>query len=280
MFHVNLDLGDLLDLADLKDIVKKTGTDVAKQMATAIHGHAIELANERLKTRRKIFVDALKVFPATDGDDSTWIVSLDAKVRWVDDGQSEHNMLDDLLSSKKAKTAKDGHKYVIVPFDHSPGKGTTGATPAQQDLISTIKKELKKQKIPFGKIERDPSGNPKLGLLHRLNIMNQPTKDAEGPGMGKGPVGSVRQGPTGVPFLQGINVYQSEHTDGNGETRVKRSVMTFRVASDKHRNQGDRWDHPGTKPVSIMEDSLKWAEEQWSSQIAPALKEALIAKLG
>jgi hypothetical protein len=260
---VNVDLSEVGELLNLGKALKSATDEAARDLAAMTHAKAAELAGERLHSRRKMFVDALKYYQIQE---DLWVVSLDAKARWIDDGQSQHSMLDALLASPKAKRAKDGSKYLVVPFDHSPGQGKTQVTPADQDLINVIKGELKRRGVPFGKVETDSAGQAKIGRLHSFDIGSKPLKTDEGPGMGKGPVGSVRQGPTGTPFLQGVNVYQGKGKDG----KVKRAIMTFRVASSKHKSQ-QRWEHPGNAGVNIMDDAAKWAVDTFEKDIAPGV---------
>ena len=47
--------------------------------------------------------------------------------------------------------------------------------------------------------------------------------------------------------------------------------MTFRIASSKHRGQQGRWDHPGTSPVNIFDESVEWARRHWEEKVAPAV---------
>jgi hypothetical protein len=227
-----------------------------------------ELAAQKLHTRRKMFVDNLKYHKV---DDATYVVVLDKKVSWIDDGQTPWSMLESLLGSKKAKRAKDGSRYIVIPFDHSPGKGKTNATAAQQDLINTVKTELKKRGIPFGKIEKDAQGNAKMGRLHSFDIMNAPTKKDPGPGQRRGPVGEVMQGNTGNPFLQGVTVYQSQGKNG----KPQRNILTFRVASSKHQKDA-KWEHPGNAPVNIMEQAAEWALNTFVTEIADGIIDSAI----
>jgi hypothetical protein len=188
-------------------------------------------------------------------------------------------MLDALLASPKAKTSKDGSRYLTVPFDHSPGKGKTGTTPAGKTLIDTIKNELKSRGIPFGKIEKGPDGKPLLGNLHSIDITKEPPKTGEGPGQGKGPIGDVRQGPTGIPFLQGIRISQKSVKDPKtGKEGVKRSIMTFRTASSKMKGTG-RWVHPGLDPKNMMEEGAHWASDQWARIIGPEMVKNVVSKV-
>lgn len=268
MIGINIDISSLQGLLDITDNLQSAAASASRTMASMIRGKAVELANQKLHSRRKMYVDGLSI---KEGDDGVWLVSLNAKVRFIDDGKSEWNMLEDLLKSPKAKTAKDGSKYLIVPFDHSPGQGPASTTPAQQDIMSEIKSELKKRNIPFSKIEKDQDGNAKMGRLHSFDITKAPLKMVDGPGMGHGPIGDARQGPTGVPFLQNVSIYQGK--DQNGKT--KRSIMTFRVASSKHKDQG-RWDHPSVAPTPILEEATEWAMKEFEKEIGPAIMSKIL----
>ncbi len=235
-----------------------------------------EEAGKRLHTRRQMYIDKVTHFQVND---DTWVVNLDASVRWIEDGLPERNMLDDLLKSKSAKTAKDGSKYVVVPFNHGP-KGQTEMTPAQKNLLDTIKGELKQRKISYGSMEM-AGGKPKTGMLHGFDIQNSPIKQTNSPGTGAGPVGKVMQGPTGIPLLQGIRVYQYPvPTSKLGKTEksgFKRMIMTFRVASSKHKNEPGRWDHPGLPAIKLMDEAYDWAKSTWEKDVVPQLMLQLAA---
>lgn len=280
MLHLNLDIGEILDLAEMKGVVNQAMQQAARDLAKMTEAKVKDLARQRLHSRYDKYIEGLSTFEVTK---DVWVVNLSAKVRWIEDGQDEFSMLDHLLASKKAKTAKDGSKYVVVPFDQGPGKGPKaegGASgQANQDLIATIKAEMKRRKIPFSKVEKNAGGLPQIGRLHEFNITERPIKTEDGPGQGKGPIGQVRQGPTGIPFLQGVNVYQTLYKDKDGNDRVRRSIVTFRTASSKHQGSG-RWDHPGNDAVNIMEEALEWARREWETTIEPEVRESIYASLG
>ena len=274
MLFVNCDVSALADLSNMSSNAEKAIQDAVRDLSAMTHGKALEFANELLHSRRQMFVDALHYSQVSD---DTWVISLDAKMRWIDDGMEPHDMKPALLASKKAKTAADGSKYLVVPFNHGPGKGATSTTPAQHDLISTIKTEMKSRGIPFGKLEKGDDGLPKTGKLHSFNIMQSPTKTHEGPGQGRGPIGSVRQGKTGIPFLQGVNVYQSKVKGADGAEKVKKSIMTFRIVSSKQSN--DVWSHPGLEPVLIFEKTADWAQATFDKDIAPAIISKILSSM-
>ncbi len=294
MLGVNIDISAFKDLAEgLEGALKKACSDASRDLAAATHAKAVEIANEKLHSRRQPYIEALKL--SQEGD--VWVLSLAASARWIEDGMPPHNMLDDLLASPNAKGAKDGSRYVIVPFEHGPGKGPGNDTKEHQDLVNTLKQQMKKGvldldaqdktkrvKIPWGGIERDDQGRPKLGRLHRFNINDSPLKTQEGPGQGRGPIGDVRQGPNmrqragggpaggGNPFLQGVAVYQKLDDKG----AVKRSVMTFRIASSNQQGESI-WDHPGLEAVGIMDEAWTWAMDQVETLILPKLIETVWA---
>lgn len=226
-----------------------------------------------------MYIDALSLRE----EQGTFILSLDASVDFIESGMPQHNMLEALLASPKAQTALDGSRYLVIPFKQGPGKGATNTPASTLGLVEAVKAEMKKRKIPLAGIERDDQGRPKLGKLHTFSV-HGPMKTHEGPGQGWGPLGEPRQGPNerqkvgggpgggGTPFLAGVAVYQ---TAGEGG-KVSKSVTTFRIASSKH--EPPRWNHPGTPPAHIMDDTAKWAEEQVEHML-PQIIEAVTSKL-
>ena len=256
MIMLNLNLGPLLELSDqLKAKLNKTLENAAQSLAMQAHAHLLQEVQGKLHSTREKYLDALSF---SQVNSSTWVISLDQKAMFIEEGLDEHEMIDAMLKSPKAKMARDGSRYLVVPFQHN--KGPTSQTPAQQDLTATVKKELEARQIPYGKIERDGHGKAKTGLLHSFDITKEPVKTHEGPGQGHGPVGAVRQGNTGIPFLQAVRVYQKEMKDGS----IKKSIMTFRVVSSKQRGSG-KWVHPGLEPRALMDETADWALKTWET---------------
>lgn len=263
MLTLNLDMSDVMELMTLDKKAQKAIQKAANELSAATRAHIVEEANKKLHTRRGPFIEALTHFQL---DDHTWVVNLDASARWIDEGMSEHNMLEDLLKSKKAKRAADGSTYVVIPFQHNRTKQQM--TPAQQSLAATIKKELAKVGELPNRLEMDKTGKPKMGMVRSMDIMSTPVRTSR-LDLGHGPMGQVVQSVTGIPLLQGVRVYQKPFKDPKtGAEKVGRFVMTFRIASSKHKSP--RWDHPGLEPTNLMEEGLKWAQEQWK-KIAPGL---------
>jgi hypothetical protein len=217
----------------------------------------------------------------------TYAVVLQADARWIDDGTPPHNMLEDLLASPKAKTAKDGSKYLIIPFKHSKTKTTQ--TPQQRQLLSAIQSEMKKKNISK-EVVRNSDGSPKMGLVHSFDVANPKHRKQVSPGF-QGPQGEHfqtkpkpqgQEGPGGRPYLWATRVYQNakKGADGkpkmgsDGHPEVERSTFTFRVASSKQAGKG-MWDHPGNEPLHMMEEAAEWARRQFEDTIAPELIRSL-----
>lgn len=271
--------------AQLNEAARKAGGE----LAPAVHAKVLELASTKLHARRQKFVDSLSF--KQEGPD-TWLIVLDKKARWIDDGMEPHDMIDDLLTKKSGKgkgpqRAADGSTYRVIPFFHGPGKGATTTTPAEATLQQTIKGELRKadnkltggKGIPYGKLEHGPNGQPLTGLLHSLDIEHSPRKTESGPGQGWGNIGAVRQGYTGIPFLRGIRIYQKMTKNPDGSSSVKRAVMTFRIVSSKMKGTG-RWFHPGLKPVHIFDEAHEWGLKQWDTVILPKIADWIMEQNG
>lgn len=278
MINIGLDLQGLEPFLSMDkaahDLVEKTGN----QLIAMTRAHLVEEASIKLRARREIFVNALSHFQI---DENTFVVNLDGKARWIDEGLSEHNMLEDLLGSPKAKRSKDGGSYVIVPFEQN--KGASIITPAQSNLLATIKSAMKQAQVPYGKIEKDTGGSPLQGVIHKLKVPS-PAKTHQGVGQGHGPIGQPIQGwspdgQSGTPVLKGLQVHQKTTKNAKGQDSTRRSIMTFRVASSKQEGQG-RWDHPGLPAVNLMDEAADWAVGQWDRVIAPRLIEELTERLG
>lgn len=275
MIKITLDLSELMGLEDLVENAQREMDTAGKQLAQLAHGHMLDLAQQRLRSRRSIFVENLKI----QQEDDVWVVQLDAKARWVDDGFSRREMLDDLL--KNGTTGADGvSKIKTIPFQHNTKPGDQ--TPAQGNLTDTIKREISginaqrrdagANPIEFSRIEKNADGSARLGLIHKIDINDKPLKTHSGPGQGSGPAGDVVQGKSGTPLLQGIRIYQQEvQNPVTGRKKIEKTIMTFRVASSKQRD-GSSWIHPGVERAGIFEDTEEWLKDEFERMAPDLLK--------
>lgn len=275
LLKVKFDLGVLTDLEQklsggkLTEILHQEGS----ALATQAHAHLMELASAELHSRREKFIRALKFEQVSE---HTWMLTIPEEIVWIEDGLPENfEMLDHLLRSPKARTAKDGSRYVIVPMEQNKGKADN--TDWGREIRQAVQTELKRRKIPFDKVERNQDASPKLGLLHQVAIPDtvHPLKTGEGPGQGKGPIGEPRQGKTGVEFLRGLRIYQRMGQDSLGRSKVNRHIMTFRVASSKQ-DKGRDWVHPGNAPMKFLDRTYDWAVKEWENAVKPRVTKKLL----
>lgn len=289
MFFLNLDLSHLIRFDEaLRPEAEKAMAEAARRLTAETHAHIVEQVQQRLHSTREKYLQHLS-FSQVSAD--TWVVELEPGAFFIEDGlEPGREMIDDLLNDapkpgtkpdphrpqvKKGmtKTAKDGSRYRVIPFDHS--KGPTRQTAPAQDLTDTIKKVMGNN---FSKLEMGSDGKPKKGFIKGFDIMKTPVKTAEGPGQGKGPIGKVKQGPTGIPLLQGIRVYQHPVKDKQGNVSTKKFIMTFRVVSSKMRGSG-RWVHPGIEAKHFFDDAFEWAVSQWEDKIKNEVLDQLMDRL-
>jgi len=276
--HINI--SQITDLQNaLTDDVKGKLRRAAEQLAIQTHAHVVEQANAKLRSRLRPFLQNLTFGKV--GDD-VWAITVLRPGLWIEEGRPAGEMIDDLLKAKTAKTAKDGSRYVAIPFQHN--KGPTYQTPGEAALIRTLKAALKEANIPYGKIERNPDGSPKIGLLHSLDIDTPHTNDTRDD-LGRRtyrqrmhPRPQGQAGPGGRPFLWGVRIYQRLLRDKNGKPlldkqglpRASRHIMTFRVASSKHKGTG-KWMYPGIEGKKFLDEAFEWAMKEWDTKIAPSL---------
>ena len=243
----------LRDIQADTEALAKDIHDGVRALSAMAHAHVVEEANKKLHSRQEMFTKGLRYQQI---DDHTWAIVIPASILWIEDGMEAHSMLPDLLRSPKAKVAKDGSRYVVVPFKHSdPGRqrGSSPSSAFAKQLTNQVRTEMRKRGIAYQRpIERGADGKPKLGLLHAFDIMNSPQRPH-----------------WTSPALQGVRVYQNLVKDKQGKETVRRDVMTFRVASSKH--FGQRWEHPGLIKMGFLEEAQRWALDQWSSQMLPEI---------
>lgn len=231
---------------ELKLEVEQSLTKAIANLAAMTDARVKEMASEELKTSRQPFMDSLGFEEITPG---VWIISVDESGLWVEEGiQPNKDMKPDLLS-KNFEVSKDGHRYKAIHFDY--GKAPSQLTPSAQILVSYLKQQLRKENVPFKKIERNSDGSPKVGKLHEFDFGN-PGGRMGGPGKGN------------TPAFKNLSIYQSITATGN----VRRDILTFRTVSSGPASAG-KWMHPGLQGKKFLDRAFDWALQQWESKVLP-----------
>lgn len=242
----------LIDTASIAQQMKNMALEVKKDLdkgvanlAAITHAKVAEMANSELHSTRKTLTDNLGFEEVAQG---VWVVSIDEKAFFIEEGiENNKDMKPDLLK-KGAQISKEGHKYKSIPFDY--GKAPSQLTGYAQSVVTRIRENLKKEKVPFKKIEKDAQGNPKLGKLHSFNW------GGEIPGKGN------------TPVMQRVSIYQTMTKTGN----VRRDIMTFRTVTDGPAGEG-KWIHPGLQAKKFLDRASEWATREWEDKILPEILE-------
>lgn len=284
MLKFTIDPKEVLEACqDSYQEVKKQLSKSIGDLAKATQRHVMELADSELSPNlRQIFrgkEDQHNIRLDTLSPDA-YVITLSGSAYWIEEGiPPETDMKTDkwLFKSKSTKTSKDGYRYLVIPFEHS--KGSSLQSGYEKGLTDRIKFELKAQNklrkangldsIPWSATEYDKSGKPKEGLIHEFNFSGTKAKT------------SWSNDP-----LEKLRVYQAIEKDaeGNlkktagGKTKVSRSWMTFRTASENPKPNPDtgvapkdKFIHPGYTAKKFMDKSAEWCEQEYYNKIVPAI---------
>lgn len=245
MFKLEIDISKIMDMSQLNEKARDLAEKYSQELADATYAKIADLANERLTTRLDAFMTNLKV--KKEYGAATQEITLAEKALWIEDGMEGGSMVERMLKSPKAKVGKGGKKYMTIPFTHKYG------TQVQSALFAAIKRGFDKKKLE-GKLDETKA---RLDL----NINDSPIS-TNSLKIGKGKVGGVASGVTGIPLLQGVRAYKQP----NGGYLTK----TFRTISEL--SNKDAWIHPGLQPTNILKDAADWAEEQVDSYVEKVIK--------
>lgn len=235
-----------------EDVQKKAKMEI-QTLAASAHALIVQKATNKLKSTRSMYLDNVDLVKIESSpQNEIWSVVLYQPARFIEDGQSQHNMIDYLTSGPKAKTSKDGHRYAIIPFKHN--KPPSQMSLAQTKMANYVKGELQKRGLDKT-ITKD--GKPVIGRAATVDLVDK------GAPLSK----------HGKPLLQGLTIYQREIKTKNDKTMIKRDVMTFRVASTKQKGKG-LWDNPGRTGVKIFEETAKELDVLWENIITRVISEA------
>jgi len=267
MLTVKLNLGAIILATERLKIKADVLLEHAvADLAAQTHAHVVEQASSKLHSTRQKYVDALSYEQAGRG---SWTVTLDNSAMWIEEGMPRHEMIDDLLKNGAQVSKKTGARYRVIPL---PIKSKTQTPASGQAIRIAAQKALRAAKINMRDIEKEVDGRAKVGTLHKLDEVGSPLRTGDGAGQGHGPIGHVRQGMTGTPFLKGMRVMQRQVQ--SAPPVIQRTAMTFRVVSSLMKGTG-RWVHPGVKAVNLMDEAKAWAEQEFEVRIKPELLAAL-----
>lgn len=229
---------------ELKEKVKKDLIAGVQSLATMTHAKTLEIAGTKLKSLKEKYMENVEFDSPEEG---LWVVTLKKPAMFIEEGRKS-GFMSELLTGKSSKISKEGKRYAVIPFEHS--KKPSQQSAKANELANQIKTAMKEKGIPWKKLEVDESGSPRIGRLHSFSIDN--------PRMRPEHKGSL---------TKGISVYQTKDPSTG---KVRRDVMTFRVITDDHKQEG-LWNHPGMKAAKIMDEAFEWAMDTFSREILPEI---------
>lgn len=242
------DLGH--DIDNMRQEIQDKAKVALQILASQVYGFIVQEATTSLKSTKDIFMQNLT--GPTEAGDNIWVVGLKKEAEWIEEGYAAYDMLPGLLKGPKAKVSKSGKKYTVIPFKHN--RPQSQSSRAQAQLASYVKNELKQRGLD--KVQKGPDGRPLHGKVASLNIT--------GPG--------TPQSRHGTPLLSGLTIYQTVHQTKSGKDKVRRDVMTFRVASESQQGSG-KWFNKGYEGGHIFTKVQGQVDAAWDKMIQELLRE-------
>jgi hypothetical protein len=249
----------------ISDRLERATKNLSLQARDYIQSKAEEKLNEYQKTQYLEHLYWKEISPGI------WVVELDPKVAYLEDGRPARSMATEywLLKPGKTKTAKDGSKYRAIPFTRSAKPNIAKLSGPEKTLGQMIKAELSHRKLGGNKIIKDDLGNPKLGVVAKLDI---PDPGHGFPGLHSRPRSAADAAlsglkpHSGVFYLKNAVLIQREIKRGK-KTSIKKEVVVFRTVSSKHFLEG-RWMAPEIKGLNAFPDAVDWSKKQLENVIA------------
>lgn len=228
---------------ELNEAVKTLAHSAYTAMVAKIQGMSMNAGNRQ---------DYLKSLHFQNLGSDSYLIYLDGDfANKLEQGYGSYSIRDKLLSSTKTvqvgsragepwvRTAKDGHKWAIVPFEHKQNstgqKGGDLATDIRQMMVKNSKG--KKQKL--SQIFKDIDGNPISG---KVAVVDDAINDK----------------------FQGMVKYQHVHESG----KVSSVYMTYRGVSEAKKD----WVHPGFAGYQLFKEAERFVESEMENIINTILK--------
>jgi hypothetical protein len=211
-----------------------------------IRGHMAALAQQRLHSTKQRFLDAVRF----QADKEVLVCTMD-KDDWlalaVETGVPEFDMKDRLKTSPKAKTAKDGHKFMVIPIGPLSKAGPGSNTEKGQTYQSLIAQTLTRPK--YGKEKVKVNMNGTVDTIREVVAKDQR-----------------------VNGMYQVRKYANNMARESGQSPLSSKTVMFRVMSDK---QDGKWIHPGIKAANIFKDTQVWINGVMESTLESFIQEEL-----
>ena len=246
------------------------------RVASESRAEWVRLGKSRLNTSKNAYVSAIG--PVEETPTGARIVlgpgnpKTERFANMIEQGCDPFDMRKTLLTSASAKTAKDGHKYMSIPF-RTAGPGAVVADSGKQPFPyeGDAGKKLWGQQHGFMAREAKKT-DPDTGMPKWRDTFSAPPATPGGKW-------STKWG-TQLPEKLGGDVVKKHHTTGlltgayrevQGYEKVKQTsaLLTFRTISDKN-GAMTSWQHPGLKEKNLAHEVAEFAVRRWRSIVMVA----------
>ncbi len=126
-FNLKFDLSQLEKELNFFKNINKHLSKAMDNLAGQAYEKAIELAQEKLKSRRDTYLKNLSFKKEGSGSETIYYIILSEPALWIEDGVPAHSM--------KSTHLKDKEK-VIIPFNHNNGQPSM--MPQKQQQLFTV----------------------------------------------------------------------------------------------------------------------------------------------
>lgn len=262
MFSLKKTFEDLgYNIALLDTAVVESFRRAILTVSQGAQGEWIRLAQARFRSSRAEYIKGLRqaesfMVTMVDGEPVYTIQLVGDMPNNLEFGMPPYDMKTvrpGWLGGAKSKVSKDGTRYVIIPFRHSPtGAANLRYTGKARDI--NLQPELRRVVKDFG-----------LDRMVRL-------------GTGAIATGAVRRATPGAPgtagkaiphpWLKGLTRMQHVSETGAGSAQF----LTWRIMSEK--SDPGSWQHPGLEAANLLKEVDRWVDTQLKTIVEKVLREA------
>lgn len=250
---------DLLQLAEYiknySDALKRGVEKFSKSLPILTQQHISQEARQKLNDTREEYLAAVKSkFVGTvllvELDRDSWIANA------VETGIDGFDMKANHLRSPKARTGKNGYRYIRIPIGKKKGS-PGGSTPKSQEFQQKINEVLDR---------------PKFGMKRLKGLMD-------------GSVVESQAVMTDEPMLKGfyrVRQFETAQAYHSGRAKPAWQFVLFRTMTNNPAARS-KWQHPGIKPVHIFRSTERWLEstvEGLAASFIQAEVDALNRRMG
>jgi hypothetical protein len=287
-FHIHVNIAEAASkLNQTTDLIGTQITQAVGQVAAGTHAFILQKAKAELTGYKKFAYLGYKDENVrwVDLGNGMWVVEVDEKARWLEEGR-DRVFMEWLL--KNAKTAKDGSKYKVIPMPQDKGplplkKGAdlskVGSPWTQKDspLATVTKRLLAANNVSLGSeaIQRGPDKKPLTGIVQHINLGREEVnadvrtqdngnrRDYFSMPRSADMAGKIGLKPhEGIFMLKGMVITQTANEEtAQSPHGVRREAITYRVISSKHQQEG-RWFYPKVEAFNAVPEAAEWAQKE------------------